>query len=217
MSAGKKLYLFLYNAIQWYGWVAILTDRIYSYDTNGITVVGQVFLYFFQTLAVLEIVNAATGIVRANVVTTTVQVLSRVQILLITLIIPDVNESSGMIAMITAWGLVEVVRYLYLALNMFGIAPKFLTWLRYSLFYVLYPLGVYGEMKVLFDALPELTSSDYFSVRMPNSWNFEFSFSGYIWVLLHVIYLPGLYVQYTHMIQQRKKALGADSIPKKTE
>ncbi len=118
--------------------------------------------------------------------------------------------SDGMIPMVLAWGFVEVVRYLYLALNMFGIAPRFLTWLRYSLFYVLYPLGVYGEMRVLYDALPSIYDSEILSISMPNPWNFSFSFASYIWLLIHVIYLPGLYVQYTHMMAQRKRALSVD-------
>ena len=109
--------------------------------------------------------------------------------------------------MVLAWGLVEVVRYLYLALNLVNMAPPWLLWLRYTLFYVLYPLGVYGEMKVLFDALPSMSKSGILSVTLPNEWNFSFSFACYIWTLLYVIYLPGLYVQYTHMMKQRSKAL----------
>lgn len=204
----KKLYLFLYNAFQWYGWVAILTDRIYSHDSNSLSNIGLLFLYLFQSLAVLEIIHAVTGLVKANVVTTIVQVVSRVQIIYVMMLCPRAENSPGMVPMITAWGLVEVVRYLYLALNLFGMAPRVLTWLRYTLFYVLYPLGVYGEMRVLYDSLPDLIEGHLLSVSLPNPWNFSFSFASYIKVLLFVVYLPGLYVQYTHMIRQRGKVLG---------
>jgi very-long-chain (3R)-3-hydroxyacyl-CoA dehydratase len=119
-----------------------------------------------------------------------------------------------MIPMLIAWCLVEVIRYLYLALNMFGIAPRILTWLRYTLFYILYPMGVYGEMKVLIDSMPYLSESQILSITLPNSWNFAFSFASYIWVLVYVIYIPGLYVQYTHMISQRRRALTKPSIGK---
>ncbi|KAF4654193.1 hypothetical protein FOL46_008843 [Perkinsus olseni] len=52
------------------------------------------------------------------------------------------------------------------------------------------------------------------SVAMPNAFNFSFCFAAFLKFLL-VIYLPGLYVQYTHMLHQRKKQLGGDA--KKTQ
>jgi very-long-chain (3R)-3-hydroxyacyl-CoA dehydratase len=207
MSNVTKVYLFLYNSFQWYGWLAILTDRVFNYDHPDLDPISTMFLYFFQSLAVMEIIHAVFGIVRANVVTTFVQVISRVQLILVHYNFEDARLSEGMIPMVLAWGLVEVVRYLYLALNMFGIAPRFLTWLRYTLFYVLYPLGVYGEMRVLYDALPSIYDSEWLSISLPNSWNFSFSFATYIWLLIYVIYIPGLYIQYTHMMAQRKRAL----------
>lgn len=214
MSNIKKVYLFLYNSFQWYGWLAILTDRLFNFDRPDLDGVATGFLYFFQGLAVMEIIHSMIGLVRANPVTTFVQVVSRVQLILVHYHIEEARLSQGMIPMVFAWGLVEVVRYLYLALNMFGIAPRILTWLRYTLFYVLYPLGVYGEMRVLYDALPAIYDSEMLSISLPNSWNFSFSFATYVWTLLYVIYIPGLYVQYTHMMSQRKRALSTDESKK---
>jgi hypothetical protein len=114
--------------------------------------------------------------------------------------------------MVVAWGLVEVVRYLYLTLNLFKRAPDWLTWLRYTLFYILYPVGVYGEMRVLYDALPYLQERSVFSIELPNDWNFSFSFTSYVSLLVYVMYIPGLYLQYTHMMRQRVKAIGIRSI-----
>ena len=170
-------------------------------------------LYAFQGLAVMEVVHAFTGLVRASPVTTLVQVLSRLLLIGIHFSVREARFSTGLVPMLIAWGLVEVVRYLYLALNMFDMAPRWLLWLRYTLFYVLYPLGVYGEMKVMYDALPSLRESKILSVHLPNTWNFSFSFASFVWVLLYVIYIPGLYMQYTHMIKQRRKALGCTEVP----
>jgi very-long-chain (3R)-3-hydroxyacyl-CoA dehydratase len=219
MTEARILYLFLYNSIQWTGWLAILADRVAGIETSSISLQGTVLLYIFQSMAVLEILHSFSGLVRANPTTTLVQVISRVQLILVHAVSEDAQVSSGLIPMILAWGMVEVIRYLYLALNMLDMAPGWLHWLRYSLFYVLYPLGVYGEMKVLYDALPYLESSRIFSVELPNEWNFSFSFSSYVWVLIYVIYLPGLYVQYTHMMRQRSKALSpvVETEAKKTQ
>ena len=203
----RKGYLFLYNAAQWAGWFSILIDRLVSIHDPALTESGTKALYLFQGLAGLEIVHTLVGLVRANVATTFIQVLSRIQLIAVHYLVPEARSSSGLIPMVVAWGLVETVRYLYLSLNMYQMAPRWLLWARYSLFYVLYPLGVYGEMKVLYDSLPYLTKSGILSVNMPNEWNFSFSFSCYVYVLLYVIYFPGLYVQYTHMMKQRQKAL----------
>ena len=207
MSAIRTTYLFLYNCVQWAGWLAILADRVLNISIPALTENGTTFLYFFQSLAVMEILHSLTGVVRASFATTLVQVVSRLQLIFVHFNVQEARESNGLVPMVLAWGLVEVVRYLYLALNLVNMAPRWLLWFRYTLFYVLYPLGVYGEMKVLFDALPSMSKSGILSVTLPNEWNFSFSFACYIWTLLYVIYLPGLYVQYTHMMKQRSKAL----------
>lgn len=216
MSEIRKGYLFLYNVIQWIGWLMVFVDRFANLPEHGLTPQGTWCLYLFQSLAIMEIVHSFTGLVRASPVTTLVQVVSRIQLIAVHFLIPQVQESYGLVPMVVAWGLVEVVRYLYLALNLLNAAPRWLLWMRYSLFYVLYPMGVYGEMRVLCEAMPYLKESGILSIALPNAWNFSFSFSGYVWVLLYVIYVPGLYVQYTHMIRQRRKAL-APTDEKKNE
>jgi very-long-chain (3R)-3-hydroxyacyl-CoA dehydratase len=160
-------------------------------------------LIFFQFLAISEIVFSITGLVRANFITTFIQVLSRIQVLLV-VTLAGAHSSSGMTPMVFAWGLVETVRYSYLGLNLMGAAPFPLKWARYTFFYVLYPLGVYGEMKVIGDSLKFFESN--FSISLPNSLNTSVSVHTYLLVLLYLVYLPGLYVQYTHMIKQRKNA-----------
>jgi very-long-chain (3R)-3-hydroxyacyl-CoA dehydratase len=200
-------YLFLYNAAQWAGWLSILVSRLTTLNDAKLTSPTADALYLFQGLAVLEIIHSLVGLVRASVFTTCIQVVSRLQLIAVHYLVPEARISSGLLPMVFAWGLVEVVRYLYLALNLFHMAPRWLLWARYSFFYVLYPLGCYGEMKVLFDSLPSMYQSGILSIDLPNKWNFSFSFACYVSILLYVIYLPGLYVQYTHMMKQRSKAL----------
>ena len=43
------------------------------------------------------------------------------------------------------------------------------------------------------------------SAKLPNKLNFEFDFGMYLTVLLYVFYLPGLFFQYSHMMNQRRK------------
>ena len=212
MASCRNGYLFLYNSIQFCGWLLILISRLVSLDNPRMAQDAEHLLYVFQSLAILEIFHSVSGIVRASPTTTIIQVVSRVQIIFVHNIVSEVKGSSGVAPMVAAWGLVETVRYLYLALNLFQRSPVWLTWLRYSLFYILYPLGVYGEMRVLYDALPYLQERSVVSLELPNCWNFSFSFSSYVSLLLYVIYIPGLYVQYTHMMRQRVKSMGIRSV-----
>jgi very-long-chain (3R)-3-hydroxyacyl-CoA dehydratase len=61
-------------------------------------------------------------------------------------------------SMLVAWAVSEIVRYSYFVLNLRRVnndrqgAPALLTWLRYNLFYVLYPLGIGSEVVLLWKA-----------------------------------------------------------------
>ena len=76
---------------------------------------------------------------------------------------PTVYESFFFTLACTSWALVEVPRYLFYALNLLGQVPYPVFWLRYSLFAILYPTGISGElgcmyMAVLFLKTDKITS-----------------------------------------------------------
>ena len=200
-------YLFLYNMIQWGGWVMIQFDLV---SNQSLTPYSTNLLYIFQGLALMEIVHAVIRFVRASPATTAIQVLGRLQVLVVHFFILEARESPGVLPMVFAWALVEIVRYLYLALHVIGLNPHVILWLRYSLFYVLYPIGVYGEMRTLYDALPGIDREGLFSATLPNQWNWSFAFGGYLRVFLVAAYIPGLVNQYTYMMKQRREVLRKD-------
>ena len=96
--------------------------------------------------------------------------------------------------MLIAWSVTEIIRYSYFAVNLFyGSVPKFMTWLRYNTFFVLYPLGISSECWLVYKAIGP--------ARQLNQ--------AYEWVLKLIlfVYVPGAYVLYTHMMAQRRKVL----------
>jgi very-long-chain (3R)-3-hydroxyacyl-CoA dehydratase len=189
---------------QWGGWVMIMYERLTFLAKPSMTPFGMTLVYSFQVLAIMEILHALTSVVRASPLTTFIQVFGRLQVLFVHYHIREAQTSFGNYPMILAWSFVEIVRYLYLALNVIRIAPFPIVWLRYSLFYILYPIGVYGEMKVLYDSIGEIERTKFLSLNLPNSWNMPFSFATYIRLFLCLLYIPGLYIQYTYMIKQRR-------------
>lgn len=57
--------------------------------------------------------------------------------------------------MVLAWSATEVIRYLFYACGLLGYTPRPLTWLRYTTFYALYPLGAGSEAALIFSTLPK--------------------------------------------------------------
>lgn len=66
--------------------------------------------------------------------------------------------------------------------------PKALLFLRYNLFYVLYPLGMLGEVLAIWNALPLIRETHPFNMELPNRWNlvFNYYYLSVFWILLYV-------------------------------
>uniref|UniRef100_F1L923 Very-long-chain (3R)-3-hydroxyacyl-CoA dehydratase n=3 Tax=Ascaris suum TaxID=6253 RepID=F1L923_ASCSU len=112
--------------------------------------------------------------------------------------------------LLLAWSVTEVVRYSFYALSLINAVPKWLVWMRYTFFIVLYPMGASGELFTIFAALPEVAAKKHFTVEMPNAANIAFSFWWYL-ILLILFYIPGFPQMYLYMFGQRKKVLSRDA------
>ena len=110
---------------------------------------------------------SALGLVRSNPVLTGFQVFSRVFVtwvivhsfpeaqvsenvtclmLAVYHFLSQFQASRGFPLLLLAWTITEIIRYSFYALNLVGQNPYLVAWLRYTLFIVLYPLGVVGEL-----------------------------------------------------------------------
>ena len=164
-QTAKTQYLVLYNAINASLWLVVLVRTLHIIVRHGSTydTVGD-FTKWTQTIATMEIIHAALGeilhvtglihhmanskpgIVRAPVVTTFLQVWSRLFVVWgIVDMYPHVARSPAYSSMLVAYGCTEVIRYSYFALSLSGYVPEILNWLRYNAFIVLYPLGISSE------------------------------------------------------------------------
>ncbi|CAK0810305.1 unnamed protein product, partial [Prorocentrum cordatum] len=153
--SSKKAYLLAYNGACCAGW-AYCTLRAASLVASGAEpgrvweACGQV-LTVFQTLMVAEIVHSIIGLVPSPVMTVVIQVGSRIFVLWgHTAMVPECQQHWSSSMMMILWGIAEVARYLFYFTNILGTVPYPIFWLRYSLFIVLYPTGISGEiMQVL--------------------------------------------------------------------
>lgn len=209
----KDIYLLAYNAGMCLGWGTILVKTVKTIAEGGsaASVYPQIaqLLCVAQTGAVAEIVHAAMGLVRSPVGTTFLQVLSRLIVLYGACRIGDTDATKSplFVQMLIAWCLSEIIRYSFYGANIVKAKIAPLTWLRYSAFMVLYPVGIIGEIGCLYKALPYIKEHKPWTVELPNRINFTFSWYNCVWFILLGIYPYGSYVMYSYMLAQRRKTL----------
>jgi len=208
-----KLYLVAYNLAQALGWAYILFQLVVWHTADASSKPSATLWGFiapavkiFQYAAILEVLHALLGLVRTPVFTTLVQVLSRVGLVALTTAVPDVQNHWVLSMMLFSWSITEVIRYLFYTCNQYSAVPFVLGWLRYTLFIVLYPTGVAGEVGTIFNSLPFVKRTHLYSTYMPNSLNFGFDFY-YALIASFALYIIGLPYLYTYMLAQRKRFL----------
>ncbi|OLY81190.1 Very-long-chain (3R)-3-hydroxyacyl-CoA dehydratase 2 [Smittium mucronatum] len=107
----------------------------------------------------------------------------------------EVLNQIGVPLLVFAWSITETIRYPFYALSVAELQFYPLLWARYTLFYVLYPLGVTGELLTIYSALP--IAKNYYPTYY------------YFLIAIMFSYGPPFYFLYTHMIKQRRKQLGS--------
>jgi very-long-chain (3R)-3-hydroxyacyl-CoA dehydratase len=188
--AGRlRTYLLAYNAISLALW-ATLTLRLLlllppalfhpSLTLSHVHHALYPLLLPTQSLALLEVVHSLLGLVRAPLMTTSMQVASRLLVVWGVLgLFPQVvvGRSVGGIGKVRmegvgkgkygdlaecgaliAWGVTECVRYGFFVAQLWGgdgkgRVPGWLSWARYNTFFVLYPLGIASECWLVYLAL----------------------------------------------------------------
>lgn len=209
MSQLSNLYLFAYNSLQALGWAIsvsrILNNFVSTKSLSGAYASAGELICLLQTVAFLEVIHGAIGIVPSGVLLPLMQWGGRVHFLLaIVCRIDEVQEQPSVFVTLLAWGLIEVIRYPHYALNCLGSSLSFITYLRYTAFIVLYPVGLAGEMWLMYQALPFIKTknlyADFFAGLPITYYNF-------VKVLLACY--PFMWLKlYLHLIKQRKAKLG---------
>ena len=192
-----QTYLKIYNAFLSLLWAVVLA--FFLYNGGHLSFENLVLLNIAQGAALLEILHTALGWVKSPVFTTAIQVSSRVFILLLINILfgseyVDVLGINGLHLAVLAWSITEIIRYAYYLMLLLKKKLSWLTFCRYTFFIFLYPIGVTGELLILW------------------TWATQNGFGFYKWDIwfagivaaLYVIFFPQMY---KHMWKQRAKKL----------
>ncbi|XP_073474424.1 very-long-chain (3R)-3-hydroxyacyl-CoA dehydratase 3 [Aquarana catesbeiana] len=208
-------YLFMYNLVQFLGfsWIFVnMTVRLFIlgkdsfYDTFHTM---SDMMYFCQTLALLEIVNPLIGLVKTGVVPAVIQVMGRNFILFVILGQMDEMQSKGVVFFIFyLWSTIEVFRYPFYMLACIDMDWNLLTWLRYTIWIPLYPLGAFSEAAGIVLSMPIFNKTGKYSLHLPSPLNVTISFSVFLSIYLVLLFL-GLAINFRHLYKQRCKRLGS--------
>lgn len=209
----KESYLVLYNVVQALGWAAILglstNEIVQTGRTDTVYASAGVLVCYYQGLSLLEALHAALGLVRSGVAAALIQWVGRSHVLFAVLYaIPKLHSSAAVAPLFIAWALSEVIRYPWYAATTAGVCPAALTWLRYTAFIVLYPIGVVSEVWLLVEALPTVKANSMYSVTMPNSFNFGFDYYIFLVAFVLPIYPFAWFQLYSQLLRARGKKLG---------
>lgn len=82
----------------------------------------------------------------------------------------------------------EVIRYSFYACNLLGFEPYILLYLRYTTFYVLYPVGASSEAFLIFATLPKSSPIPGWQAWVQGMWKP----ADYFRTLLFCIWWPGM-------------------------
>jgi len=162
---------------------------------------------YCQAAAFLEVVHAAAGLVRGSPANALVQWAGKSHVLLLALArVPRLQVLPATGLLLLAWALSEVVRYPWTALVSIDYDIPLLTWLRYSLFVPLYPVGVACEMWALLGAIPIAQATGINSFPLPNALNLSFSWPAFLKAGL-LAYVPIWWQLYSALLRTRARKL----------
>ncbi|KXJ91171.1 tyrosine phosphatase [Microdochium bolleyi] len=209
-------YLIFYNLVSALTWAYILHGTVaalLAHTPSGDWAAGNAAVWrslhgvalATETAAALEVLHAALGLVRASPLTTALQVAGRNTVLwAIARNYPDIMEhgvGAGYATLLLAWSAAEVIRYSYFVVALAGKirggggtdVPRWLVWIRYSMFIPLYPAGILSECWLIYNVIePSKQRQAYYQYLL--------------WFGL-LIYIPASYILGTHMFAQRRKVL----------
>lgn len=163
----------------------------------------------FQSLAVIEFLNALFGLVQSNPIMVLVQVFSRLAVLwAVVEPYPAAAHSPFYALLLFAWSFSEIVRYPFYVNQLLDSQSYMALWGRYTWFIVLYPIGVISEIALILATLP-----------LDRQWPWidatGWSPRDLLFLALIPLYIPGLTVLYTRLLAQRRKVLGNDFVGSK--
>lgn len=173
-------------------------------------------LKFIQLLQFLEVMHPLFGYTKSSVLVSLLQTGCRAFVLFCMIEAePRMQTKPVVFYLFVLWCTVEIVRYPYYITQLLNVEISFLTWLRYTIWIPLYPLGIICEVIIIIRNIPYFEETQKFTISLPNSYNFALHFPSILRFYLLFLLLPGIYTIMSRMNQLRFRKLRKSNIKKK--
>ncbi|XP_055983926.1 very-long-chain (3R)-3-hydroxyacyl-CoA dehydratase 3 [Sorex fumeus] len=214
MANLRKGYLFMYNLVQFLGYSWIFVNMTVRYLIFGKESFYDTFhsvadmMYFCQMLSLVEPINAAIGVTSSPLLPALIQLLGRNFILFFIIGSMDEMQNKAVVFFVFyMWSAIEIFRYPFYMLACVDMDWKVLTWLRYTVWIPLYPLGCLAEAVAVIQSIPLFNESGRFSFTLPYPLKIRVRFSLFLQIYLIMLFL-GLYINFRHLHKQRRRRYG---------
>jgi very-long-chain (3R)-3-hydroxyacyl-CoA dehydratase len=188
-------YLTVYNNVTTLLWLVGFVLLIASLAFKSLSMFVDTYFTAIQSLMVLDIVHVLLKLVPGGVITTFLQIASRLYVAWVVLPAQD-SFTRWNSVMFAAWSIAEIIRFQYYEHR----GSWALLFLRYNAFIVLYPMGVLtGELPLL--------------------WQDFVAHKRWINIPIMMLYIPFFPYLYLHMLSLRKGKTKrrSDAEPQKIE
>ncbi|CAK1581212.1 unnamed protein product [Parnassius mnemosyne] len=220
----KKVYLVIYNLFQFIGFVYVLAVMGVRYAKLEYESVSDTYehvgpaMKFLQLMQYLEVMHPMFGYTKGGVLVPFLQVSGRAFVLFAMIEAePRIQTKPVVFYLFLIWSLIEIVRYPFYISQIYKKEIYILTWLRYTMWIPLYPLGILCESIVILRNVPYFEETQRFTVSLPNEWNFAFHFPSFLRIYLLVLTFPGMFFVMSHMHKLRTVKLKPKVIIKKSK
>ncbi|XP_065333217.1 very-long-chain (3R)-3-hydroxyacyl-CoA dehydratase 3 [Cloeon dipterum] len=217
-ESAKKIYLAIYNLLQFIGFSYVLIVMYIRHYKSGAESMEGTYeavgpaMKFIQLMQFLEVLHPMFGYTKGSALTPFLQVTGRAIILFVMIEAePRMQTKPVVFYLFLVWSMIEVVRYPYYITQLYNMENSILTWLRYTIWVPLYPLGFLCEGVVIIRDIPYYEETNRFSISMPNKWNFSFYLPTVMRIYLLFLCVPMMYFMMSHMYRTRVKKLGPKS------
>ncbi|KJH42053.1 tyrosine phosphatase-like protein, PTPLA [Dictyocaulus viviparus] len=202
-----KLYKFLYNVTLFSIHLMIFLKLVEAQISERFVFLEFFPLYQVATYAqILDVFHGIIGITNTGMSESSIQIFGRIFMLYVIEGNPMIHNQLETIILLYAWVLIELFRYPYYALRSWNSEIYLLTWLRYSAWIPLYPIGLFIEWLSMVSSLKFYYRSSKYSLQIPYL-QFSLNF-GIVLSVLSFLVMPFISRKLiVHMSKQRKKKL----------
>ncbi|CAH2049506.1 unnamed protein product, partial [Iphiclides podalirius] len=144
----KKVYLIIYNLFQFIGFTYVLAVMGVRYAKLEYESVADTYehvgpaMKFLQLMQYLEVMHPMFGYTKGGVLVPFLQVSGRAFVLFVMIEAePRMQTKPVVFYLFLIWSLIEIVRYPFYISQIYKKEIYILTWLRYTMWIPLYPLG----------------------------------------------------------------------------